>query len=428
MDRFLPFLSSAFVLCLLAGTLRSIRMNLQQSPMSSPRRISIISIETVEWLLWALTLIAITIAAPHPVTVILLIMLLASITTATKLRYQEETRSLNRWIQMATRSRTSIIRLSENLASGFHSRLGKQTRVFASRLQSGEPIVNATRRSRLPLDADTVTSFLIPTTDVPQTHYASSLAAHLASNRRTTETHVNQIESRLSPIPQQFIYVVATILLAWVFCRAMHFTMLAMLGELLREFAVRSRFEIEQLDTIKLISDVVVAGLVSWLLLALIIRWLPGWMARRVPWFGDQALTRWRCDILRCLARGIRARQPASETLQIASQTMRVRWARRVCHRAYDNVEKGVNLPTALQRSNLISSSENSWLSVAEANGNLPDALDQLVENLQRRQAIKWRLRMSWLVPTATVAVGAFVLVYAMFMFDVLSTFIRTMT
>ncbi|WP_236621266.1 type II secretion system F family protein [Rhodopirellula sallentina] len=389
---------------------------------------SIISIEIAEWLLWVLALLAITVAAPHPATVIIFIMLLASIATAARLRYQEETRSLNRWFQMATRTRTSIISLSENLANDFHSRLGKQTRVFASRVQSGEPIINATQRSRLPLDADTLAALLIPTTDAPPSQPASSLAMQFASNRRTTAAHVGQTESQSSPIPQQFIYVVATIFLAWVFCRAIHLTMLKTLGELLSEFAVKSRFQIEQLDTIKVISDIVVAGLVIWLSLAFIIRWLPGRMVRWVPWFGDQALTRWRCDILRCLERGIRARQPASETLQIASQTMRIRWARRCCHRAHDKVESGSALPTALQRSKLISSSENTWLSAAEANGNLPDALDQLVDNLQRRQAIKWSLRMSWLVPLATVAVGAFVLVYAMFMFDVLSTFIRTMT
>lgn len=425
MEQILPLLSATFVLALLAGTFRSIRLNLLQDPGTRSRRIAIFSFEVIEWLLWTSALISLAVAAPHPITILLFVMFAASIVTAGRLRYREEADSLNRWMRLGAESGTSIITLSENLSVGFRSRIANQTRVFALRLNRGESIVDAARRSRLPLDADTLGAFLLPQTEVATNADATRLSLTHDSIEEMPQDEDSSKSASL--VPQQFVYVVVTAFLAWLFGTTIRTYLSDLFEEMFGMFAFESEFATNALNSVALIGNFLIAFMAVWLVFSIVIRWLPLWMVRWVPWFGNQAITRWRCDVLRSLERGIRAEQPASQIFELARQTARVRWIRLRCDAAHRSVENGVPLPAAMRNAKLITAREQVWLTSAEQNGNFAESIQLLVSNLQRRQTLLWKVRMAWLVPLATVLVGVFILAHAMYMFHFLYSFIRMM-
>ncbi|MCM2373163.1 type II secretion system F family protein [Aporhodopirellula aestuarii] len=426
MEQILPVLSFTFVLALLAGTFRSIRLNLLRDPGTTSQRIAIIFFETIEWLLWTSCLISLVVAAPHPITIVLLMMFAASIVTAGRLRYREEAGSLNRWLQLAAETGTSIIPVGEKLADGFRSRIAKQTRVFAMRLNRGESIVDAARRSRLPLDADTLAAFLVPTPEVVSNNDATRLSLLRESRELTLQDENSSRPTSL--VPQQFVYVVATAFLAWLIAISIRTYLTKLFDEMFEQFSMTSSITTETLNFVGLIGNFLIAFMAVWLAVSVAIRWLPLSVVRWVPWFGDQAVTRWRCDVLQALERGIRVQQPASQIFHLASQSARVRWVSRRCDAVHRLVESGTTLPTAMQNAKLITPRERVWLTTAERNGNLADAIQLLVGNLQRRQTLLWKLRMAWFVPVATLLIGIFVLAHTMYMFYLMNTFILALS
>jgi len=422
----LSFLAAAFGFALVASTLRSIRGNLFRQPAKSAHSFSSDFVEAIEGSLWLACVLGIFAAAPHPVTLVLLVLLIASVFTARKLRYHEEVRSLNDWVRTGVNTGASIPGLVENLADGCRSGLARRAKAFVFRINRGESIVDAARKSKLPLDANTLALIAIPDhSNAFSAATTNSATLNSAALDSTDERSWSEMPSTTeSTVPQQFLYVVTTILLAWFIGMFIRGNVILMLNRMGDEFSLTSDRPRQIVEWAGTAGNVTVFLLVVWLILAIDSRWMPYRVLWCIPWFGRRAIDRGRSEVLGTLARGVRAGQPAAEILRFSQTSTRIRWVRKRCRRALGMVENGVSLPTAMQSVNLISAQEQTWLSSAQANGNLAGALEQLLHNITRRQSLLWRLRMAWFVPLGTVAVGTYVLVHAGFVFHILFSFL----
>ncbi|WP_231743667.1 type II secretion system F family protein [Stieleria neptunia] len=383
-------------------------------------------LDVTEWLLWIACLLAVCVAAPHPVTLLLVALFVVSIAAASRLRYREEQRSLNRWLRMAADTGVALPALLDNLANGCRSRIARQAKRCAKRLHRGQALADAARRARLPLDADTVAATLI------HTHETSSDDQSLRLNSirdPLAPVHVQDESSRsMTLTAQQFTYVVATMVLAWLFGMLIRSHLIPLFTELHDAMPFSRIGSHAALETVAWVGNIIVSLLLAWLLLAGIVRWLPLWMARCVPWFGRKAIDQWRCEILRTLERGMRAGLAETQILQSAAQTTGVRWIRSRCRSAQRLLDAGTPLALAMRGGKIVSGREQVWLTCAASNGNLPDAITKLVSDVGRRQAHRWRIRMAWFVPLATVLVGVFVLAHTMFLFHFLYGLISGMS
>ncbi len=417
-DSILQLFVAIAVPAVLAAIVRAVKRPVLRRPAVAIPVLLIGFLDLMEWLMWAVCLLAVCAAAPHPVTLLLVALFVVSIAAASRLRYREEQRSLNRWLRMAADSGVALPSLLDHLANGCRSRIARQAKRCARRLYRGEAIADAARRARLPLDADTVTAILIPGHEV-----ASDEEALRLNMRRDPIAPVhNQDEASRSMTlaAQQFTYVVATVLLAWLFGMLIRSQLIPLLTEIHDVMPFARIRSLAALDTVAWLGNIVAGLLLAWLLLAAIVRWLPLWMARCVPWFGKKAIDQWRCEILRALQRGMRAGQAETQILQSAAQSTRVRWIRSRCRSALRLLDAGTPLTLAMRGGKIVSSREQVWLTCAANNGNLPAAITKLVSDVGRRQAHRWRIRMAWFVPLATVLVGSFVLAHTMFLFHFL--------
>lgn len=413
------FLAICIGLALLAGTLRSVKQNLIHRPAAQTRLFTAVFFDEIEGLLWLGSLLALVAAVPHPVTIVLVAMFVASMVTASRLRYREEQRSLNRWLQMATETETSLAPLLDGLANGFRSRLARQAKACTIRLIRGESIADAARRAKLPLDADTLAAMVIPKPNRESHEDSSGLVRMLDSDAQLQCDYESSRSTAL--ISQQFTYVIATMLLAWLIGSAVRRMIVPLIEEMFSEFTVPWKLSQTGLDAIATAGDFFMASMVAWLLFSAVVRWLPLWMVACLPWFGRRAIDRWRCEVLGTLERGMRVRQSESQIFQWIARTTRIRWIRSRCRVALRFVESGNPLPLAMERGKLVTAREQTWLTCAENNGTLPDAFRNLKNDIQRRQVLRWKIRMAWVVPLATVLVGGFVLAHALFIFQSLA-------
>lgn len=407
---------------LLACTFHSIGANFNEHPAIRTGRIAIKFVKATEWFLWTLGLLALIVAVPHPITVVLAAMFVASIVIAGRWRYHEETQSLNDWLRLAVETTVSIPVLVERMADGFRSRLAGQSRVFAVRVNRGQGIVDAARRTGLPIEADTLAAIMAPPHDV-----APEVPRRFpgAVDSRSGGIGGQREPSAVPPIvTEQFVYVVVTLFLAWVISIQVRAVILPVFTQMLDEYSLSYRRVTQGLDITVTIGNGVTLMVAIWLVAAWFIRWLPLSMVRWVPWFGQRSIDRWRCEVLRAIAGGVRNDQPAGDIFQFAQASTRVRWIRRRCAAARRSIEKGTGLVSSLRIAKLVSVREQTWLSSAEKNGGLADTLDQIVGNIHRRQTLLWDLRKAWLVPLATVGVGIYVLIHCLVVFRVLSLLI----
>ncbi len=403
---------------LLACMIHSIVANLNEHPSARPLRVAITFLKTIQWLLWTVGILALIVAVPHPITVVLVAMFVASIVIAARWRYREEVESLNDWLRLAAETTVSIPMFVERMADGFHSRLAGQSRAFAARVNRGEGIVDAVRRSKLPVQSDTLAAILMPRIDA---------AEEQADGGSGVDCERDEIDARLIESPdlppivsEQFVYVIATVFLAWLISIQVRSIILPIFKQMLDEFSTEP-FKTPGLDFTVTAGNVITFFVAIWLLAALLTRWLPLWMVPWIPWFGRRSIDRWRCQVLRALERGVRRKQPAGEIMQFARDTTRVQWIHRRTDTASRLVESGSELAPSLRKAKLISSREQTWLSSAEKNGALADTIQQIIDNIRRRQTLIWTVRKSWLVPLATIAVGLYVLVHGVVVFQVLS-------
>jgi hypothetical protein len=415
MGHSLPFIAAAIASGLFAATLRTIKWNLITQPVPRFRPFTIRVFAFLEWILWSMSVLALASSAPHPITFVLLAMMIGTLFVARRWTYREEAESLNRWMRLAAGTRASYPVLAESLANGSSSRIAFQGKTFSARLMRGESLVNAVRRSKLPITADTLAAIQHPqaTTTTPDSF-----------NNKTLRSQVRQQQSIDAGTPvsapivaEQLIYLIATMFLAWG------------LGYFIRGF-ISERFEYiaeeffdndsninDMLQTIMSIYEGLMILVFIWFLMAILIRWQPAWLIRWIPWFGKDSIARWRCEILRSLSIGMRSEHAESELLTLASQSSRNRWIRKRCRKASRLIENGTTLPVALRSSQIVTAKEQSWLTSAAKNHHLPSAIDQLVDNISRRRSLTWKVRMSWLIPLAVVLVGVYVMAHIVTVF-----------
>lgn len=413
------FIGIAIVCGLFAATLRTIQRNLIAKPASQFRPKTVRVFAFFEWLFWLACVVALAISAPHPVTFVLLAMLLGTLFVARRWTYLDEADSLNRWMRLAAGTRASYPVLAESLADGSTSRIACQAKSFSARLMRGESLVRAVRRSKLPVSADTLAAI----------QHAQPVSTIASAKETSRFEDIDSTTPASSPIvAEQFIYLLATMFLAWAMGAGIRSNLFELFDEFDEDFVgSKSNFDVIVRETAAMYEGLMIV-LSIWFVMAILIRWQPTWLIRWIPWFGKDAIARWRCEILRSLAIGIRAGNAEPELLSLASQSSRVHWIRKRCRKASRLMEKGTTLPVALRNSQVITSKEQSWLTSAAGNHHLSAAINQLVDNISRRRTLTWKLRMSWLVPLMTVLVGVYVMVHIVVVFQFLTTLTQSVS
>lgn len=153
----------------------------------------------------------------------------------------------------------------------------------------------------------------------------------------------------------------------------------------------------------------ILAIIVSFVLVGLLFRdWERDWPF--LSWWAPRANAP---PILRSLALLIRENRPVSPGLE-ALETSHVRLTvRKQLTRILTQIDKGINLWDALAAQRLIGSHDLMLLHAAERVRNLPWALEQLAETIERRYWQRFRVILEILFPLATILIGLVVLVIA---------------
>ena len=410
----LAIMAAVAISSLLAGTVRSIKNNLVRSATGSGALVCAALFGWLESFLWFAAGMSMIAAAPHPSMIVLVVLLFASFVVAGRLRLREEERSLNRWIPTTLENEAPLVPFLDRLANGYRSRIGRSVKSCAIRLRRGETFADAVRRANMPLRADTVAMIAVDKTPAR----SAEVLSDVNWDRQYVVDSVGSDSLRTKSLAyQQFAYVAVMVLLAWLIGWGLRKMTLPTIINIMSEFSSGDRVYRDVLETVAWIGDLVALLFVVWLISAFVLQWsttLLPW----VPWFGRTAVVKWRCEILDALGRQIRSGQSEGEVLALMARSTRVRWIRRQCLLILRCIEKGMPLSTAMRRAKLVSKQESDWLKCAQNNDNLPISMQRLRMNLRRRDQYRWRLRMAWFVPLATVLVGGYVLVHALVLFN----------
>jgi hypothetical protein len=416
-ESVLPLLATAFLIALVLGTVRAIRLNLMHRSVE-PIRLHVISLLNIlESVLLFLIFVAVFFAVPHPEMALFLVVLLVSLTINRRLRNREDSASLNRWVRFATQTKAPLPSVIQGFSSGCRSVIGTKAKWFASQTLMGQPIMNVAIRSRLPIDADNFAALLkLPhSTEQNAVGISSATSAVAIESLDDLDFDDQRLSRSFSTSMEQFSYAVALIFLGWFIGMFMRLFILTALKEMLDEFVGDNLPRLTWWDTAEnmaFLFNILVFALIAWLVLALSVRRLPHWLVRFVPWFGARAIDQWRSTVLRWVKHQTDSRGPEADAFLYARNATRVGWIRRRCKSVYHQIQKGVALPVALHRSGVISKREQIWFASAQQNGNLSNAIRNLVEDIDRRQVYDWRRRMSWFVPVAIVVVGFYTFVF----------------
>lgn len=414
----LSILAAAAVLALLAGTIRAVRTNLIRY---TENRTPVGSYKIFGWLesaFWIGALLAIIVAVPHPMTIVVVSLFVVSILVAIRLRYREERRSLNRWIGLASIVEVSLPGLLYAAARGCRSRIALEARDCGDRLNRGEAIANAIRYSKLPLDPGPIAAIVIP--HAGQETLEDSLNVIRMPQSDIPLDSAAESKPLSALVPQHFAYIVLMLVLAWCIGMLVRSTLVPMLSEIADDMTLSRAYSSASLETVAMFGHLFMIVLVAWLVFAALIPLLPSFLVNWVPWFGRLASDRGRCEILDVIQRGMHAGQSDLQIFDAARHITSARWARSRCGVMHQMVQGGTPLSSALQSAKMVSSREHRWLVCAEKNGTLPDALAKLSGDIERRQTHRWRIRMAWAVPLTTVLVGIFVLAHAVYLFQFL--------
>lgn len=415
---------AAFVL--LIAVIRFLKRCFIRSPAQTTRFASLGLLGMAEVLVWVACIASLCALAPHPVTFLIVALMVASAVTASSLRYREEVNAMNRSLGAAIEVAANVPEVLDQLASGFRSRLSLQAKRCVRRISRGEPLSYSIRRAKLPINADIVARLVVPEATVVGAEGGLN-AVGINGVDVSSEGEFERWDSK-SRIVQQWTYLAVTVLLACLIGGFIHTFLVPNFQSITKDFSgrlpTRTGISHGTLQFVAALGNFLAAFFVGWLLLAALIRWLPLWSIPWVPWFGRNAINQWRAEVLLWLQRGMRANQSDSQLLESAAKSTRVRWIRSRCRLVNRMVDGGVSLPTAMSRAKLVSSKEERWLSCAEKNGSLPSALGRLSGDILRHHVHRWDLRMAWLVPLITVMIGGYIMVHSVYVFEFLLTII----
>jgi len=415
----LAILLAAFV------TIRVCISNLQNR---SPEQVSpfwIALLECMRDVVVTLAFLTVLIGFHHPVTAIAVVVMIAVCMSASVARFNEESRSLNDLIRLVTDRGGFLPDALDAFATSCRSKVGRRTRQFAHLLRCGESTAQAIHRSQAPVEADAVLAIQTSSHGSAPASGKAFHRMHIATRERTSDVGWQSWE--VNAQAAYLFTLVAFCLLLGFFVRSMIVPTLEKIGE---EFSF-GRGPLEDwlptlLDYASTLSTLVcVLGAVWWLMMGLVDLFPTRWMTRITPLYGNVFRTRHQVQGLRMLSLGTQRGQALTELLETASKTARQKWIRWRSAATAKRLSYGEPDAVALHRTGWITKSESQWLRAASENGNLPLALGQLADDIERRHDLRWRIRMAWLAPLVIVLVGAFVFLHALYLFVVTTGFIH---
>ena len=189
------------------------------------------------------------------------------------------------------------------------------------------------------------------------------------------------------------------------------------LSYLADEFGIKNNDAMRMLSTENsppfVISKLMIAIAAVWLVMVFVCFICPrSWILKVTPWYGSWIRIRGQYHGLHGFAAGLRSGRSFVETTEATALLTRSSWVRSCARATKRRLESGHGVASALLGSGFVNRPDAAWIASAEASGHLANALELIAENSQRRFELLWRIRLSWLVPVAVVALGCFVLVY----------------
>lgn len=147
-----------------------------------------------------------------------------------------------------------------------------------------------------------------------------------------------------------------------------------------------------------------------------------------VPILGRLFPRRHSATILRSLSMCAEAGQPIEKGLHTMAARYPAGWVRRRLARAERNALHGMDWREALRRERLINSTDHEVLATSAAVGNLPWAMNDLADAIDRRQRLKIAMLSQAFWPIVIMAVAALVLFLAVGFFTPLVTLIARLS
>jgi len=139
-----------------------------------------------------------------------------------------------------------------------------------------------------------------------------------------------------------------------------------------------------------------------------VIVWLQwrGTMQPRLP--GLKRIARWIefAPLLRILALVTQRGQPLAATLESMARLHPRAWVRRRLRKTVREVKQGATWQDSMRRHRLLSDGDLAMLAAAERNGNLPWALSELGDSMQRRADFRLRVFGEFAFPLLLLLVG----------------------
>ena len=395
----------AMILIMVAGTMRSVISNLRMRPSARSRPGAIAVLGLGIWLLWIMVGILVVVAVPHPMTVIAVVVLLLAVFFHGRMNLRDEAQSLDRWIGFVGSGGGPVGEMAEGFAGGCQTRVGERAKRLSLNLSRGLPPGDAINQSRLPLSADSIAVMTLPRSGGRQ-----------KSVRQWHRTHQRSESDRAhARFWERFAYAYLLVLLAWFLGTFVPWLGGWPMDELAQEFDVNLNRDGGWRTCLvwsRAASHFLLAGMTIWACAAILIPILPEWIASRVPWFGRAWQNRERADSFLALARGVRAELPESELLDGNVRHSRSRWIRNRSRKVRRFQANGMSLIDSMKQSRWVDQREHAWLTLAASNGNLPQSMEQLSDDIRRHEMITWHYRMAWFVPTITILVAVYVLLH----------------
>jgi type II secretory pathway component PulF len=138
-----------------------------------------------------------------------------------------------------------------------------------------------------------------------------------------------------------------------------------------------------------------------------------GWGNYHIPVFDRLLGRRHTALVLRSLALWVEGGKPLARGLAVVASHYPTEWIRRRLLEAHNEVQHGADWIEALWRWRVIRASDADVLHSAAAVGNLPWALLELAETIERRLATRAHAIVQTLFPLAVIALGAVVFTLA---------------
>jgi type II secretory pathway component PulF len=138
-----------------------------------------------------------------------------------------------------------------------------------------------------------------------------------------------------------------------------------------------------------------------------------GWGNYHIPIFDRLLARRHTALVLRALSLWVLGGKPLARGLAVVAEHYPTEWVRRRLLGAHSEIEQGADWVEALWRWRIVSASDADVLHSAAAVGNLPWALVELAETIERRLVNRAQAIVETLFPLAVIALGAVVSVLA---------------